>query len=201
MWIRIRFFLFSYENPDPHRSDANLEHNMQGSTTPGWGSFVSLRGSLLRWASTIPGWASTASCELPRLQERLHGSIVSLLPDEHPWLYCEPPQLTAWASRLIKARSCSKTTCSDYLAILGNPIPCTVEELNCKRPIGFSFKIDLLTDIATLCLTDFLDWRYIYSLVGIFDPACELLPTWTKELYLFTVAPQSSLWPPPPFPN
>ncbi len=25
------------------------------------------------------------------------------------------------------------------------------------------FKIDLLTDFATLCLTDFIDWRYIHS--------------------------------------
>ncbi len=48
------------------------------------------------------------------------------------------------------------------------------------------FKIDLLTDFAALCLKDFIDWRYIHSLVGIFDPACELLPPWTKELYLCT---------------
>jgi hypothetical protein len=26
-------------------------------------------------------------------------------------------------------------------------------------------------------------------MVGIFDPACELLPPWTKELYLCSVAP------------
>ncbi len=38
-------------------------------------------------------------------------------------------------------------------------------------------------------------------MVGIFDPACELLPPWTKELYLCTVAPLSSLWPPPPPPT
>jgi hypothetical protein len=30
-------------------------------------------------------------------------------------------------------------------------------------------------------------------MVGIFDPACELLPPWTKELYLCTVAPLPSL--------
>jgi hypothetical protein len=80
---------------------------------------------------------------------------------------------------------------------------CTVEGLNCKRPIPICrlfFKIDLLTDIAALCLTDFKDWRYIHSLVGIFDPACELLPPWTKELYWCSVAPLSSLWPPPPSP-
>ncbi len=45
----------------------------------------------------------------------------------------------------------------------------------------------------------------IHSLmVGIFDPACEQLPLWTKELYLCTVAPLPSLWPtspPSPFPN
>jgi hypothetical protein len=67
----------------------------------------------------------------------------------------------------------------------------TLEEAN---PYMSAFlKIDLLTDIAALCLTDFIDWRYIHSLVGIFDPACELLPPWTKELYLCTVAPLSSL--------
>jgi hypothetical protein len=37
-------------------------------------------------------------------------------------------------------------------------------------------------------------------MVGIFEPACELLPPWTKEQYLFTVAPLTSLsdLPPPP---
>jgi hypothetical protein len=46
------------------------------------------------------------------------------------------------------------------------------EGLNCKRPIPICrllFKIDLLTDIAALCLTDCIDWRYIHSLVGNLD--------------------------------
>jgi hypothetical protein len=38
-------------------------------------------------------------------------------------------------------------------------------------------------------------------MVDIFDQACELLSPWTKELYLCTVAPLSSLWPPPPLPK
>ncbi len=42
-------------------------------------------------------------------------------------------------------------------------------------------------------------------MVCIFDPACELLTTWTKELYLCTVAPLlyllSDLLLPPPLPN
>ena len=66
-------------------------------------------------------------------------------------------------------------------------------------------KIDLLTDFAALFLTDFIDWRYIHSVVCIFDPACELLPPWTKELYLCTVTHLlyllSDLLPPPPLPN
>jgi hypothetical protein len=61
------------------------------------------------------------------------------------------------------------------------------------------FKIDLLTEFAALCLTDFIDWRYIQSLVGIFDPACELLPPWTSNytcvllpLYLLSDLPPPS---------
>ncbi len=81
-----------------------------------------------------------------------------------------------------------------------------MDELTIKTPnpiCRFFLKIDLLTGFAALCLTDFIDWRYIHSVVCIFDPACELLPPWTKELYLCTVAPLlyllSDLLPPPPF--
>jgi hypothetical protein len=44
--------------------------------------------------------------------------------------------------------------------------------------------VDLLIEFASFFLTDFIDWRVeIHSLmVCIFDPACELLPPWTKEL-------------------
>jgi hypothetical protein len=78
-----------------------------------------------------------------------------------------------------------------------------MDEWTIKTPNPLSrlfFKIDLLTEFAALCLTDFIDWRYIHSLVGIFDPACELLPPWTKELYLCTVVllPSLDLPPPPP---
>ncbi len=48
--------------------------------------------------------------------------------------------------------------------------------------------VDLLTDFAAFCLTDFIDWRYIHSwLVCNFDPACELLPPWKKEFYFTCV--------------
>jgi hypothetical protein len=43
-------------------------------------------------------------------------------------------------------------------------------------------------EFSALCLTDFIDWSHSL-MVGIFDSACELLPPWTKELYLCTVAP------------
>jgi hypothetical protein len=38
------------------------------------------------------------------------------------------------------------------------------------------FKIGLLTDFAALCFTDFIDWRYIHSVVCIFDPAWTVAP-------------------------
>ncbi len=65
------------------------------------------------------------------------------------------------------------------------------------------FKIDLLTDFAALCLTDFIDWRYIHTVVCIFDPGCEPLPPWMQQLYLCTVAPLLYLLSdlPPSFPN
>ncbi len=78
---------------------------------------------------------------------------------------------------------------------------CTMDEWTIKTPnlICLLFrKIDLWTDFAALCLTDFIDWRYIHSVVCIFDPACEPLPPWTKELFVCTVAPLPSLWRPPP---
>jgi hypothetical protein len=56
----------------------------------------------------------------------------------------------------------------EHLPPPGNTASChiPVEGLNCKRPIPtcrLFFKIDLLTDIAALCFTDFIDWRLGYS--------------------------------------
>jgi hypothetical protein len=56
----------------------------------------------------------------------------------------------------------------------------SVERLNCKRPIPIGrhfFKIDLLTNIAALCLTDFIDWKK-HSLIGwYFRPSlCTVAP-------------------------
>ncbi len=84
--------------------------------------------------------------------------------------------------------------------------PWTNEHKDTKPYMSAFLKIDLLTHFATLCLTDFIDWRYIHSVVCIFDPVCELLPPWTKELYLCTVGPllyllSDPLPHPPPPPN
>jgi hypothetical protein len=50
-----------------------------------------------------------------------------------------------------------------------------------KPYVSAFLKIDLLTDFAASSLTDFIDWRYIHSVVCIFDPACELAtPPQTK---------------------
>ncbi len=70
------------------------------------------------------------------------------------------------------------------------------------NPICLFLKIDLLTHFAALCLTDFIDWRYIHSVVYIFDPACELLPPLDEGTILVFCCPSTvpSLWPPPPSP-
>jgi hypothetical protein len=88
------------------------------------------------------------------------------------------------------------------------PSPNSMDAWNIKTPnplCRLFFKIGLLTDFAALCLTDFIDWRYIHSVACIFDPGCELLPPWMKEQYLCTVAPLlyllSDLPPPPPIPK
>ncbi len=64
--------------------------------------------------------------------------------------------------------------------------------------------VDLLTDFAAFCLTDFIDWRYIHSWFVFFDPACELLPPWTKD-YTCVLLPLNGTFsltssPLPPFP-
>jgi hypothetical protein len=46
-----------------------------------------------------------------------------------------------------------------------------------KPYVSAFLSVDLLTDFAEFCLTDFIDWRYIHSWVA----ACELLPPWMKE--------------------
>ncbi len=78
-----------------------------------------------------------------------------------------------------------------------------MDEWTIKTPnliCRFYFEIDLLTDFAALCLTDFIDWRYIHSVVCIFDPGCELLPPWIRNnTCVLYCCPSTvpSLWPPP----
>jgi hypothetical protein len=65
--------------------------------------------------------------------------------------------------------------------------------------------VDLLTDFAAFCLTDFIDWRCIHSWFVFSTQLVNCCPPWTKELYLCTVAPLlylfSDLLPPSPLPN
>ncbi len=62
--------------------------------------------------------------------------------------------------------------------------------------------VELSTEFAAFCLTDFIDWRYIYSWFVFSTQLVNCCPPWMKELYLCTVAPPTvpSLWPPPPPP-
>jgi hypothetical protein len=65
--------------------------------------------------------------------------------------------------------------------------------------------VDLLTDFAAFCLTDFIDWRYTHSWFVFSTQLVNCSPPWMKELYLCTVAHLlyllSDLLPPPPLPN
>ncbi len=63
------------------------------------------------------------------------------------------------------------------------------------------FRIGLLTDFAALCITHFIDWRYIHSWLVFSTQLVNCCPPWTKELYLCTVVPLPSFWPHPPSPS
>jgi hypothetical protein len=43
--------------------------------------------------------------------------------------------------------------------------------------------VDLLTEFAAFCLTDFIDWRYIHSWFVFSTQLVNCCPPWTKELY------------------
>ncbi len=69
---------------------------------------------------------------------------------------------------------CSRSL-GDCAGSLDESISNPMDEWAIKTPnpiCRLFFKIDLLTEFAALCLTNFIDWRYIHSVVGIFDPAC-----------------------------
>ncbi len=67
--------------------------------------------------------------------------------------------------------------------------------------------VDLLTDFAAFCLTDFIDWRYTHSCFVFSTQLVNCCPPWMGRNYtcvLLSVAPLlyllSDLLPPPPFP-
>jgi hypothetical protein len=67
--------------------------------------------------------------------------------------------------------------------------------------------VDLLTDFAAFCLTDFIDWRYTHSWIVFSTKLVNCCPPWMLRNYtcvLLLVAPLlyllSDLLPPPPSP-
>jgi hypothetical protein len=83
----------------------------------------------------------------------------------------------------------------------------TMDEWTIKTPnpiCRLFFKIDLLTEFAALCLTDFIDWRYIHSYQHLLVFSTQLVNCCPhgRTILVFTVSPLSSLWPlPPPLPK
>jgi hypothetical protein len=63
--------------------------------------------------------------------------------------------------------------------------------------------VDLLTDFAAFCLTDFIDWRYIHSWFVFLTHLVNCCPfRWRNKTYVQYCCPSTvpSLWPPPPSP-
>jgi hypothetical protein len=77
------------------------------------------------------------------------------------------------------------------------------------KPYKSAFlSVDLLTDFAAFCLTDFIDWRCTHSWFVFSTQLVNCCPPWTGRNYtcvLLSVAPLlyllSDLLPPPPLPN
>jgi hypothetical protein len=64
--------------------------------------------------------------------------------------------------------------------------------------------VDLLTDCAAFCLTDFIDWRYIHSWLVFSTQLVNCCPHgWRNYMVLLYCCPSTvpSLWPPPRSPH
>jgi hypothetical protein len=160
-------------------------------------SIENLKKNLLKFRLTLP-WPSTHRLiNLTTTTFIFYAYFASMLPTHNS---CGPPsQVPAMATMpLISqprqwsvALNCMHGIMDEWTIKTPNPI--------CR----LLFKIDLLADFAALCWTDFMDLRYIHSLLvfstqlvnccphGRRNYTCKLLP-----LYLL-----SDLPPPPPFPN
>ena len=72
------------------------------------------------------------------------------------------------------------------------------------KPYMLAFlSVDLLTDFAAFCLTDFIDWRYIHSWFVISTQLVNCCPHGQRNyMVLVYCCPSTvpSLWPPPPSP-
>jgi hypothetical protein len=71
------------------------------------------------------------------------------------------------------------------------------------KPYRSAFlSVDLLTDFAAFCLTDFIDWRYIHSWF-VFRPSLWTVAPTDEGTILVYCCPSTvpSLWPPPPSPS
>jgi hypothetical protein len=111
-------------------------------------------------------------------------------------LVCSVGKTSLWCRAENRTRAClTASRRAEYSREIG----ISRDEWTIKTPnpkCRLSFKSYLLTDIAALCLTDFIDWRYIHIWLVFSTQLVNSCPPWAKELYLCTVAPLPSLWPP-----
>ncbi len=103
--------------------------------------------------------------------------------------------------RLILWAGVGKTHNPPEASTLSGPhIVCTMDEETIKTPnhkCRLFFKINLLTDFAALCLTDFIDWRYLHSWL-VFSTHLVNCCTHGRRSYTCVLLPLYLLCDPPP---
>ncbi len=173
------------------------------------------------WIQLFTFWSKLSeSAPVAQRPSRAIFSLQASIVNVHgpPLLYVEPlkfqsfdlnadlkPDLASKNNKDPDPQPCGKRC--RLTTLVWSPVQCTVcmEELSIKtqNPICRLFISWPVNRICGILLNRFYRLEIHSLMVCIFDPAFELLPPWTKELYgtcvllpLYCTVP--SLWPPPP---
>ncbi len=154
--------------------------------------YIALR-ILYKIAPQLLVWSNTFQTKLLALFDSIQCTVA------HKWLNAT----VAHAERtVVHERIVPVSWLPRVLGHILQHLHLTMNEWTIKTPnpiCRLFFKIDLLTDFAAVCLTDFIDWRYIYSWLVFSTRLVNCCPHGRRN---YTCAHLPSLWPPPsPFPN
>jgi hypothetical protein len=119
------------------------------------------------------------------------------------WFYVYNIYSNVWADWLDMLVRGPPPTQSQYIHIIHqlHPLLPFMDEWAIKTPnpkCRLFYKIDLWTNFAALCLTDFIDWRYIHSWLVFCPSLCTVAPMDEGTILLYCCpSPLPSLWPSP----